>query len=83
MTNTKKHTPIQPNGRHERADGDLGGGLATKIDRTDGHTDVHEPTLADLRAAIRCRARLRGITEAAARAELIAVGDIPAHRRAA
>ena len=38
---------------------------------------------AEIAAAIRCRARLRGITEAAARAELIAVGDIPAHRRAA
>lgn len=41
------------------------------------------PCDEEIASAIRCRARLRGITEAAARAELIAVGDIPAHRRAA
>lgn len=31
----KKHTHTPPNGRHERADGDLGAGLATKIDTDD------------------------------------------------
>ncbi len=35
------------------------------------------PCAAEIASAIRCRARLRGITEAAARAELVAAGEIP------
>jgi hypothetical protein len=35
---------------------------------------------AEIAAAIRCRARLRGISEHAARAELVAAGEIPDHR---
>lgn len=52
-------------------------------DADDAEARRQPPCDAEIASAIRCRARLRGITEAAARAELIAVGDIPAHRRAA
>ncbi len=35
------------------------------------------PCAAEISAAVRCRARLRGISEATARAELVAAGEIP------
>lgn len=35
------------------------------------------PCAAEIASAIRCRARLRGISEATARAELVAAGEIP------
>lgn len=38
------------------------------------------PCAAEVASAIRCRARLRGITEDVARAELVATGEIPGHR---
>jgi hypothetical protein len=38
------------------------------------------PCDAEIASAIRCRARLRGITEDVARAELVALGEIPGHR---
>jgi hypothetical protein len=38
------------------------------------------PCAAEVASAIRCRARLRGITEDVARAELVATGEIPGHQ---
>ncbi len=38
------------------------------------------PCAAEVASAIRCRARLQGITEDVARAELVATGEIPGHR---
>jgi len=47
------------------------------IDADDAAARRQPPCAAEIAAAIRCRARLLGITEAAARAELIATGEIP------
>jgi hypothetical protein len=46
-------------------------------DADDAAARRQPPCAAEIASAIRCRARLRGITEAAARAELVAAGEIP------
>lgn len=50
------------------------------IDADDAAARRQPPCAAEIAAAIRCRARLRGISEATARAELIAAGEIPGDR---
>lgn len=49
-------------------------------DADEAEARCQPPCAAEIASAIRCRARLRGISEATARAELIAAGEIPRDR---
>lgn len=50
------------------------------IDADEAAARRQPPCAAEIASAIRCRARLRGISEAAAQAELVAAGEIPGDR---